>query len=577
MPFFRYFLLMNLVFTVLTLGYGLLLRRVGWLAGKRVLLWLIIGVAGGLPLSNLPEIQPGSIQISGYQMGSAIVGPLSHRVATLFTRPFPPGQWFRHRSIAPVVRSTARSSQLFHLWVTTGPTDNEPLLRWLYFSGVLVMALRLGVQLLALRRLIRRSERQSADGVRFRHNSSVRAPFSFFRYIVLDAKRYTPGQLQQILRHESLHRQYGHSIDRLASEMLQIALWLNPLVWWYARLVEENSEYQVDRAVLRAGVNARAYQYDLLMVNFLTQPVGLTNAFSRLRLTRRIQLMNRRPSIGAGLLRLTLFSLLVGGLLLGWPVTQHALIDIPLSRFAVARGDQTYFVIVPTADSSDLCAIQATARHRHITVELAPVVLRDSRHRIRQISFGVRPADPGHSQWTSLKAGTPYGDRPISPLGIRCDPTACTVTPVDGTFPRSLRELARPESGSQPVSRSAKGVDRVSAANVQYGLYETYFLDDMIEGSFYGLRAMLVRIRPDKHLDTYEEAKNAIIIWDKHEISRADLNRIRVTEVMKLSVYKGDAAVARLGDERARPGLIILSKHPNPRQAEEYANSRHLY
>ncbi len=560
MTFPAYLLTVNLVLSGLILSYALLLRRTGWFALKRGLLWLMVAGSAWLPLADLPDFQPEYVTGVIQRTEALLPLHLTHRVS--------------HSEVLP-----ASSAQRVTPMTTVAAFAVETVFVWVYGFGMLVMVFRFGWQVRAIRRLIRGGTRQSADGIHLIDSRAVWAPFSFFHYVVLNATLYTPDAQDQILRHERIHAQLGHSIDRLASELLRIILWMNPLVWWHGQLVQENLEYQVDRAVLEAGTDARTYQYNLLTVSLAANPIRLTNSFSRPELAHRIRMMNRRHSMGAGLLLLTLFSVVTGLLLVVWPATQHVLLDKPLNQFAVARGNQTYFVVVPTANAADLRSIRAIARQRNITFELAPTVLRDSQQRIRQISFGVRPVTPAQAAWTSLKAGTPYGTLPISPLGIRCDPATCTVLPVDQTFPLSLRQLALRESRVLiPVGRRlSKTTDRVSAANVQYGLYETYFLDDMIESSFYGLRAMLIRIQPDKRLDLYDEARNAVIIWNKHEISRADLQQIRVTEVMKLSVYKGDAAVARLGDERARSGLLVLSRHPNPAQAEAYAASRYLW
>ncbi len=558
-----YGLLINLLLAVFILSYGLLLRRSGWFAGKRVLLWLLVLLAGWLPVADLPTVDIGVAQT------------LVQRAETLLPTVIRTNHVLHYPTDQQAPASRIMEQQVDYLG--SAPIPTQTLLLWLYGLGVLLMTGRLGGQFVALRRLIREPAQPKIDGLRVVENPAVASPFSFFHYVVLNPALYPPDVLSQVLRHEGIHSRCRHSVDRLLSEVLRIVLWMNPFVWWHGRLVEENLEYQVDRAVVQAGVDARLYHYNLLAVSLLTNAVCLTNSFSRLPLSSRIRMMNRPQSVRTGVVTALLFGVIIGFLLVTWSAAQQELVDERLSPFAMARGNQTYFVLLPTATALDLRTMQATALRRHITLEIAPAVLRDGRHRIRQISFGVRPATPAQARWTSLKAGTPYGDQPIGPLGIRCDPTACTVLPVDQTFPVSLRELAQRESGTPTIANLTSTADRVSKANVRYGLYETYFLDDMIEGSFYGLRAMLLRIRPDKHLDLYDDAKNAVIIWDKHEIARADLNRIRVTEVMKLSVYKGDAAVARLGDERARPGLVVLSRHPNPAQADAYAASRYLY
>jgi hypothetical protein len=65
---------------------------------------------------------------------------------------------------------------------------------------------------------------------------------------------------------------------------------------------------------------------------------------------------------------------------------------------------------------------------------------------------------------------------------------------------------------------------------------------------------------PDYHLDLYPEFQMAVVFLDGHEIDRSELARFHVLDLKKVVVFKGEAAVLRLGDIRAQHGLILLSR-----------------
>ena len=81
---------------------------------------------------------------------------------------------------------------------------------------------------------------------------------------------------------------------------------------------------------------------------------------------------------------------------------------------------------------------------------------------------------------------------------------------------------------------------------------------------------------PDYHLDLYPEFKNAVVFIDGHEVDRAELSEFDVLDLKKVAVFKGRAAVLRLGDSRARNGLILLTRLHNIAIRDKYAATKLL-
>ena len=92
-----------------------------------------------------------------------------------------------------------------------------------------------------------------------------------------------------------------------------------------------------------------------------------------------------------------------------------------------------------------------------------------------------------------------------------------------------------------------------------------------MESSYFGLRTTLVHVTPDYQLDLYPEFAHAIVLLDGHEISRQQLRQVGALDIRKVVVYQGDAAELRYGNQRAQPGLVLLTSWPNEYLKTHYA------
>lgn len=90
-------------------------------------------------------------------------------------------------------------------------------------------------------------------------------PHSFLHYIFLSEESYKKGDIkEEIWQHELTHVVQRHSIDIIITELMQIFLWFNPLLFIYQKMIRVNHEFLADEAVIKSGADARGYQYLLL-------------------------------------------------------------------------------------------------------------------------------------------------------------------------------------------------------------------------------------------------------------------------------------------------------------------------
>lgn len=286
-----------------------------------------------------------------------------------------------------------------------------------------------------------------------------------------------------------------------------------------------------------------------------------SNRFSGATLSRRIQMMNRQTparSVTAGRYVLILFVFLLAGI-----ACQFTRTDTSLYSQETNRG--WYGIITAHTSPKHLDTLHHELSRRHVQFGFNKLKhLTDGQ--LRQITVGLRADGQGRASETTV--GSPVSEAPITAFGIHCIDGNCQIGPVDEQFPRRLQNLAKAES--QQLLPDQEMVSITRDANAQFGVYRVYFRNDFIESSYFGQRNTLVRMTPDFHLALYPEAKDAVVFLDGREISNDELATFDVMSLKRLVVYKGDAAIVRLGSTRAKNGLVLLTKRNNEEIQHNY-------
>ncbi len=119
--------------------------------------------------------------------------------------------------------------------------------------------------------------------------------FSFFNYIFL-GKEIPVSQQEKIIQHELIHSKQKHSLDLLFFEFLKIAMWFNPMIYFYQKRITLVHEYISD-AIVAKSESKEAYINNLLSNFFQVENISFVNQFYKQTfIKKRIIMMTKKQS-----------------------------------------------------------------------------------------------------------------------------------------------------------------------------------------------------------------------------------------------------------------------------------------
>ena len=278
-PLIIYLLKANVVISILFLFYLLVLKNDKSFWQNRF--YLVFSLLLSLFLPFLPEVS--FAHLDPIQRQITMANPLNSLYATIGNSPM---------VNAPVHINTA--------YVSVKPGFTIPsltqILVGIYLLVSFILLIRLIIKLLKLSLLIKKTDKQFTGGIYYCAFDGT-APFSFFKYLVINKQLYNDSELQQIISHEKVHIRQWHSIDILFAEVAHAILWANPLMVYLKRCIKLNHEYIADGEVINSGVNKKDYQLSILHSSLKRfQIYQLTNLYSSSKIKLRIKMMNLKKS-----------------------------------------------------------------------------------------------------------------------------------------------------------------------------------------------------------------------------------------------------------------------------------------
>lgn len=211
-------------------------------------------------------------------------------------------------NISPVLEKNEWTNSDVITWVpvivssTSNSLSTWDMIVLFVAAGVLVMLVRLLIQLLSFRRMMKKATKVSEEGMTIYQVDDNIIPFSFGNSIFINRALHNETELQEIIRHEFVHVKQKHSFDIIWGELLCLFNWYNPFAWLLKKAIRQNLEFIADHKVLEHGVDKKQYQYLLLKV-IGNNHFSIANQFNFSSLKKRIAMMNKMKSAKRNLVR----------------------------------------------------------------------------------------------------------------------------------------------------------------------------------------------------------------------------------------------------------------------------------
>jgi len=361
-------------------------------------------------------------------------------------------------------------------------------------------------------------------------------PFSFFGRIFLNPVLYSKDELDEIVTHEHIHCQQGHTIDNLLAEVLVCLCWFNPIIWLLRNDLKQNLEYHTDRMTLRSGFNRKHYQYSLLRI--AGNAFQIANHFHFNHLKKRIIMLNKKESP----------RIMTAKYLLAVPALAAALLTVQASGLQAAKEYSN--------DSASALVEHTELSDRNIDTTFTK---KEDNSWVAYRGSGMVSLD---GDVTTIQSDS---------IVIRGNPFSNSLILIDGKegspkdiSPQNIAkmELFKNEAATNRYgSRGENGVVLITTKKS-----ETHLKKEPIQlpdsGKLELLGHFFQNIDPALSLEP-----QTLIFLDGKRITREEMNKIDKSTIESFSILKNASAIAVYGKE-AKDGVILitLKKGMNPAQ-----------
>lgn len=422
--------------------------------------------------------------------------------------------------------------------------DMWQILFMLYLLGLMFFVIRNIYAYIKLSGLIKEGTEINNRGFRLIENASVKSPFTFLNYIVLNTDRLNETERDLILKHEITHINQKHWIDLLCSECMLLLQWFNPLVWIYVRLLKENHEYLADKAVIDSGISPALYQAVLINQEFQGPVFSFSNSFNYSKPLNRLSMIKKAKSASwkriAALLIVPVFGLFI------WASAEPRYI-MEYSMESVV-SDTTPPIINYNIKISD---------KENTPGEEVVVVNKKGDRTVTRVGTILKG---GEIAWNDSLKGKPK----IFTRGISSDKKplmildGVEISDIENISPESIESFSVLKDKSAIDGYGDKGKNGVVIVETKKGTQNNVkttsklavvHTKDSINNFHYFFR---------KDVSSFSNDKAPLILVDGEKI--ADINTLDVNTIESLSIFKDKPAIEKYGDEGKNGVILVTTK-----------------
>jgi beta-lactamase regulating signal transducer with metallopeptidase domain len=190
------------------------------------------------------------------------------------------------------IEITGTPSEILPIKTSTKPDiDYALILKCLILTGsLLFLALNL-IKHIKIHSLVNKSECIRYRDLHIKITTQPIIPFLYNKFIIIP-QTISKEKMNIVVDHEYQHYKFGHYIDNFILQIIQIIFWINPFVYLLIRDLKQIHEYQVDREVIKSGIDASIYKLTLIKYSVGFQKFAIANGLSNYKIKNRIIMMS---------------------------------------------------------------------------------------------------------------------------------------------------------------------------------------------------------------------------------------------------------------------------------------------
>ncbi|MBB6239098.1 hypothetical protein HDC90_003745 [Pedobacter sp. AK013] len=197
--------------------------------------------------------------------------------------------------IPEIKPATPAPTQLIQPIMLEYQPEVRPQIDWMvvmYFIYVGTASLLLLACLWQLLGLLKHTGRytKNSDGLKLISKSEGFTNCSFFNYVFINHEDLSTAGLLVLLKHEQVHANQYHSIDKIILMVFKAILWFNPIVYLYDKALEQVHEYEADE-ITSASFGNQAYASLLLQLAVTKTNNTLIHNFVKSPIKDRIKML----------------------------------------------------------------------------------------------------------------------------------------------------------------------------------------------------------------------------------------------------------------------------------------------
>ena len=462
----------------------------------------------------------------------------------------------------------------------------------IFWTGVIVMSLRLLIQLISLVILHIQSSWFTLGTFKFRKISKAVNPFSFWRTIYLNPECHEASELRSILEHEQVHVKQLHTFDVMLAELSTIFYWFNPGVWLIKKAIKANLEFITDQEVIRSGIDSREYQYTLLRTQTLPQNSMPVNNFHFLTIKKRIAMINKKPSSRINLSNYLLILPSIMLMVLIVNTSKAGFNNSPVNgMISELPGLEKFTGLVNTQPVTGLEKLTPALQGISNPVKTANAAA--DTNKLKVVGYGamtvpelMKVLQSKENGYKSALIDTTRKIQPGSMEEISPKPIVYPLILMNGIpkpYSGDIKKLIKPaDILSITVSRTpgtaiAFGPEAIGGViaiftknqgdNPDFTDYyrkkdEAFKYDEIIKSQNRISKSINTEIQAAKQTETdkviLSNLTNQLIILNGKEVSKEEIDLLKVSSISTINVFKGDESIGQYGD-KGKNGVIVVT------------------